>query len=126
MDIMLERILSLVPKKPDGKFVHGALKEFAQTVGLKSGNLISDWINGRSTSYTGYVYEIASKYNVSVEWLKGETDQKENPATESSEVKVSDEDLKHLTAFHAADEDTKTAIRILLAKYKKEERAGET
>ena len=86
MDIMLERILSLVPKKPDGKFVHGALKEFAQTVGLKSGNLISDWINGRSTSYTGYVYEIASKYNVSVEWLKGETDQKENPATESSEV----------------------------------------
>ena len=86
MDIMLERILSLVPKKPDGKFVHGALKEFAQTVGLKSGNLISDWINGRSTSYTGYVYEIATKYNVSVEWLKGETDQKENPATESSEV----------------------------------------
>ena len=77
MDIMLERILSLVPKKPDGKFVHGALKEFAQTVGLKSGNLISDWINGRSTSYTGYVYEIASKYNVSVEWLRGESDQKE-------------------------------------------------
>ena len=86
MDIMLERILSLVPKKPDGKFVHGALKEFAQTVGLKSGNLISDWINGRSTSYTGYVYEIASKYNVSVEWLKGETDQKENPTDKNGEV----------------------------------------
>lgn len=77
MDIMLERILTLIPRKPDGKFVHGALKEFANTVGLKSGNLVSDWINGRSTSYKSYVYEISAKYNVSVEWLKGETDKKE-------------------------------------------------
>lgn len=74
VDIMLERILSLIPKKPDGKFVHGSLKEFANTVGLKSGNLISDWINGRSTSYKSYIYEISAKYNVSVEWLRGETD----------------------------------------------------
>ena len=76
MDIMLERILSLIPRKPDGKFVHGALKEFANNVGLKSGNLVSDWINNRSTSYKGYIYEIAAKYDVSVEWLKGETDEK--------------------------------------------------
>lgn len=74
MDITLERILSLIPKKPDGKFVHGALKTFANSIGLKSGNLISDWINGRSESYRGYLYEIAAKYDVSVEWLKGETD----------------------------------------------------
>lgn len=74
MDIMLERILSLIPRKPDGKFVHGALKEFANTVGLKSGNLVSDWMNGRSTSYKGYAYEISAKYNVSVAWLRGETD----------------------------------------------------
>lgn len=81
MDIMLERILTLIPRKPDGKFVHGALKEFANTVGLKSGNLVSDWINGRSTSYKSYVYEISAKYNVSVEWLKGETDKKEKSPT---------------------------------------------
>lgn len=74
MDIMLERILSLIPRKPDGKFVHGALKEFANNIGLKSGNLVSDWMNDRSTSYKGYVYEISAKYNVSVEWLRGETD----------------------------------------------------
>lgn len=74
MDITLERILYLIPKKPDGKFVHGALKTFANSIGLKSGNLISDWINGRSESYRGYLYEIAAKYDVSVEWLKGETD----------------------------------------------------
>lgn len=74
MDIVLTRILSLIPKKPDGKFVHGALKEFANKLNLKSGNVVSDWMNGRSNSYTSYVYQIADIYNVSVEWLKGETD----------------------------------------------------
>ena len=89
MDITLERILSLIPKKPNGEFVHGSLKAFANSIGLKSGNLISDWINDRSRSYTNYLYEIAMKYNVSVEWLKGETDdptmtgdgQKNKPST---------------------------------------------
>lgn len=85
MDIMLERILTLIPKKPDGKFVHGALKEFANTVGLKSGNLVSDWMNGRSTSYKGYLYEISAKYDVSVEWLRGETDEK-SPAPLGAEL----------------------------------------
>lgn len=92
MDITLERILSLIPKKNDGKFVHGALKEFAGNVGLKSGNLVSDWMNGRSKSYINYIYEISAKYNVSVEWLKGETDIKEKSpvpemGTELSEAK---------------------------------------
>ena len=80
MDIVLERILSLIPKKENGDFKHGALKEFANTVGLKSGNLISDWINGRSKSYKNYVYEISEKYNVSISWLTGETDIKEKAA----------------------------------------------
>lgn len=79
MDITLERILSLIPKKPDGSFVHGAKKEFAQSLGLLNGNLVSDWIKGRTTSYENYIYEISDKYNVSVEWLKGETDIKEKP-----------------------------------------------
>ena len=74
MDIVLTRILSLIPKKHDGKFVHGELKEFANKLNLKSGNVVSDWMNGRSTSYTSYVYQIADIYNVSVEWLNVETD----------------------------------------------------
>lgn len=76
MDITLERILSLIPRKPDGKYVHGSRKEFAQSIGLESGNLIADWENGRNKSYKNYLYEIAAKYDVSVEWLKGETDEK--------------------------------------------------
>ena len=93
MDIMLERILSLIPKKPDGKFVHGALKEFANTIGLKSGNLVSDWMNGRSTSYKSYVYEISSKYDVSVEWLQGETDIKKPADQKASGLRGTGYDL---------------------------------
>lgn len=79
MDIVLERMLSLIPRKPDGKFVHGALKEFANSVGLKSGNLVSDWMNGRSASYLNYVYTVAAVYGVSPDWLYGKTDKKEKP-----------------------------------------------
>ena len=79
VDIVLERILSLLPKKPDGKFVRGSKKEFAQSIGYDSGDIVSMWINGSSTSYNGKLHEISAKYGVSVEWLRGETDEK-NPA----------------------------------------------
>nr|DAF15370.1 MAG TPA: nucleoid-associated protein [Caudoviricetes sp.] len=87
MDVMLDRILSLIPHKPDGKFVHGAIKEFANKLGLKSGNVVSDWMNGRSNSYSSYIYQIADIYNVSVEWLKGETDDPtpKNPAAQTGD-----------------------------------------
>ena len=74
MDITLKRILSLIPKKENGDYQHGAQKAFANSIGLKSGNLITDWSKGRSVSYKNYLYEISAKYNVSVEWLPGETD----------------------------------------------------
>jgi len=76
MDVTLDRILSLLPRNEAGKIQHGARAEFAKSIGLKSGNVISDWVNGRSRSYEDYVYQIASKYNVSPEWLRGETDEK--------------------------------------------------
>lgn len=73
MDIMLERIKELIPKKPNGEFVHGAIKEFADSLGV-SGNLVTTWLSGRNTSYKKKLYQIADVYGVSVEWLKGETD----------------------------------------------------
>lgn len=79
MDVILERILSLLPRKDDGKFVRGAKKEFAQSIGYDSGDIISMWINGSSTSYKGKIHEISVKYNVSVDWLEGKTDKKEQP-----------------------------------------------
>jgi len=71
LDIMLERILSLIPKKPNGDFVHGEKKKFAVSIGFKSGEIVSDWIAGRSDSYKNYLYEISQKHNVTVDWLRG-------------------------------------------------------
>lgn len=79
MDITLERILALLPRKPDGKYVHGCKKAFASSLGLPH-NAVMDWESGKSKSYRNYLYEISAKYNVSVEWLKGETDVKEKVA----------------------------------------------
>ena len=87
MDIILERILSLIPKKENGDFKHGALAGFARSIGFKDGHIISDWIAGNSESYKNYLYQISAIHNVSVEWLKGETDEKEkNPTPEGAEL----------------------------------------
>lgn len=87
MDITLERILSLIPTKPDGKFKHGALKDFATKLGFKDGHVISDWKSENNFSYKNYIYQISDIYNVSVAWLKGETDIKEkSPASEDTEL----------------------------------------
>nr|DAI45964.1 MAG TPA: hypothetical protein [Caudoviricetes sp.] len=86
MDIMLERILSLIPKKENGDFKHGSLAAFARPLGFKDGHIISDWIAGNSTSYSNYLYEISAKYGVSVAWLKGETDEKNSPVPEDERI----------------------------------------
>lgn len=74
MDISLIRILSLIPKNENGKYKHGSKAEFARSIGYDSGDIISMWENGSSVSYKKKLHEIAAKYNVSIEWLKGETD----------------------------------------------------
>ena len=84
MDITLERVLSLIPRKPDGKYVHGAKKAFCLDIGAPS-NIVNEWERGVSKSYNNYLYAIAAKCNVSVEWLKGETDEKTPPADAESE-----------------------------------------
>lgn len=78
MDITLERIISLLPQK-NGKPEHGAKTIMARELGLPP-NIFAEWIGDRNKSYTKYLYQISDKYNVSVEWLKGETDIKEKPA----------------------------------------------
>jgi hypothetical protein len=81
MDILLERMLSLIPKKPDGKYVHGAKKLFCEKIGAPT-NIISEWESNKTKSYRNYVHAAAMAYNVSVEWLKGETDEKEKSHTD--------------------------------------------
>lgn len=86
VDIVLERVLSLIPRKPDGRFAHGAQKEFAEKLGFKDGHVVSEWIAEKNTSYRNYLYQISAIYNVSVEWLKGETDEtKKDPSAMTGE-----------------------------------------
>ena len=86
MDILLERMLSLIPKKENGKYVHGAKKEFCERIGAPT-NIVSEWEAEKTKSYRNYVHAVAMAYNVSVEWLKGESDQKEkSPTPEGMEL----------------------------------------
>ena len=88
MNTTLERILSLIPQKPNGDYVHGAKAEFARNIGYDSGDIVAMWIKGTSNSYLKKLHEISAKYGVSVEWLRGETDEKEKPAVpEDDELK---------------------------------------
>ena len=75
MDITLERIISLLPQK-NGKPEHGAKTTLARELGLPP-NIFAEWTGGRNKSYMKCLYQLSDKYNVSVEWLKGETDRKE-------------------------------------------------
>lgn len=112
MDITLERILSLIPKKPDGKYVHGAKAEFARSLGFADTASISMWESGKNWSYRNYLYEIAEKYNVSVEWLKGETDIKEKQPTDNGELSEAEAEIVEL--FNSAPEWKRKAALALL------------
>lgn len=111
MDIVLERILSLLPKKPDGKFVHGAKKDLADKIGINS-DIISQWVAGTNKSYTNYLYNISAKYNVSVEWLKGETD---DPAPKAPQTQNNVDIIQLLkdSAPLMSNKDLGEAIRLL-------------
>lgn len=108
MDITLERILSLLPKKDDGKFVRGAKKNFAVSLGYDSGDIVSMWINGSSSSYRGKLHEISDKYDVSVEWLKGETDIKEKPVPSGDELDEETRELRDI--WNTSDPDERQAL----------------
>ena len=102
MDILLERILSLVPLE------HGGDKEFALSIGYKSGNVISDWKAGRSFSYKNKVQEIANVYNVSSEWLYGISDKKEKSTVNDDGLDEETIQLKEI--WDSADQEEREAL----------------
>ncbi len=98
MDITLTRILSLIPRKEDGTFKHGAKAEFARNIGYDGGEIINMWEKGSSASYMKKLHEISAKYNVSLEWLRGETDEK-SPLVHADERALDDELVSKLTSL---------------------------
>lgn len=110
MDILLERMLSLIPKKEDGKYVHGAKKAFCEKIGAPT-NIISEWETGKTKSYRNYVHAAAMAYGVSVEWLKGETDEKELPALSEEQARI----IEKIKALNAEDfSKVSSAVEALL------------
>lgn len=111
MDAMLKRILTLIPKKENGAFKHGALSQFARPLGFKDGHIVSDWIAGNSESYKNYLYQISALHGVSVNWLRGETDDpgiKEAPATKGEGLDPLDIELRKI--WDSSDLDDRKAI----------------
>lgn len=122
MDIMLERMLSLIPKKENGRYVHGAKKEFCEAIGAPT-NIVSEWEAGKTKSYRNYLYVVSAKYNVPVEWLKGETDDpsagiKKESAPKKSELSIGQLELIELSSKMSDDELRKfiAAMKAMLGK----------
>ncbi|MDO4816421.1 MAG: helix-turn-helix transcriptional regulator [Bacillota bacterium] len=103
MDTTLERILSLIPRKPDGKYVHGAIKEFCEATGAPH-SALKEWEQGTTMSYRKYLYKIAQKYDVSVEWLEGKTDEKNPPSNNESGLDDIDAEIIELLKSKTAEQ----------------------
>ena len=70
-------------------------------------NIITDWKSGRLKSYKKYLHGISDFLNVSVEYLRGETNIKEKPLSENEER------LKEL--YDATADFSETEIQLLKA-----------
>ena len=69
MDIILERIIESMEVKGVKKI------DLTNHLGMVS-SAFGNWVAERNKSYTKYLYQIADYLGVSVEYLKGETDEK--------------------------------------------------
>lgn len=118
MDITLERMLTLIPKKENGNFKHGALSQFARSIGFKDGHIVSDWIAGNSESYKNYIYQVSALYNVSVEWLQGKTEDKSIKETPDPKIEGEDAQLAQFIAkFSRLSPQQKSAVLAVMEGY---------
>lgn len=82
-------------------------------IGLPRG-IIYKWRTKKNKNFRFYIVDIAKFFDVSVEWLSGEADQKEKPAAESSELNAEQKEVWEL--IKKADNDTlKKFITIIKA-----------
>lgn len=72
MDITMQRIVAELRSQKKSQL------ELAQHLGVTQ-NVVTDWKSGRIKSYTKYIHGIADFLGVSVEYLRGETDEKGKP-----------------------------------------------
>ncbi|HAN20405.1 MAG: hypothetical protein A2Y15_08610 [Clostridiales bacterium GWF2_36_10] len=73
--VLLDNLIKLIKDKGISE------KMFLSDMGLNR-TILSDWKSGKSHSYMKYVKKIADYFNVSVDYLLGNTEQKEKPTTD--------------------------------------------
>ena len=78
MDKVLEKIISEMSVQNKKQY------ELTDFLGLNH-NTFGNWKSGLNQSYLKYLHAIADFLNVSVEYLKGETEQKEKPLSKDEE-----------------------------------------
>ena len=78
MNLILENIINELKRQ---KITQRQLTDYLNI----SENCFGGWKRGANQSYLKYLHAIADFLNVSVEYLKGETDKKEKPLSENEE-----------------------------------------
>lgn len=103
MDVTLERIIEELKLKKIKK------TDLTDYLGFSSSAIFGNWISGRNTSYLKYIHAIASYLDVSVEYLKGETDIKKPPIENDERLDEVYELVKDL------DESEQMALKAFVA-----------
>jgi len=111
MDIMLARILELLGEE------HGSTKALADVLGV-TGGTITNWKSGTSRSYPKYAPQIAEYYGVSLDWLSGNSDQKEKPVP-SEGYELSELDLCLINALPKMTVQEKKMLLAQIEAYQK-------
>lgn len=78
MDITLKRIIEELQTQ------HKKKTDLTEHLGMVN-SAFGNWVAGRNKSYLKYLYAIADFLDVSVEYLKGETDEKKKPSADNGE-----------------------------------------
>ena len=80
-------------------------KDFQKDLGFPK-NAVSEWESGFTKSYRKKLPEIAKYLGVSIEYLLGETDEKEKPATVNIGGGLSEKKIQLIDRIRDMDDDT--------------------
>lgn len=123
MDITLARIIEELQIQQKKKI------ELTDHLGMVN-SAFGNWVAGRNYSYKKYLHAIAEFLGVSVEYLRGETDQKKKPlVNEDEELTEYLEELKNRNEMRmlfsvtkdCTKEEVEQAVRIIEALRKKDD-----
>ena len=93
---------------------HGERTRLANHLGVTPNN-VTEWTSGRSLGYRNYDVKIAEYYGVSLDWLKGITDERniKNAPTADSGERIKNLGKAIALLNGASDEELRKALQVL-------------